>query len=376
MQIICTRFRNIPVPAAKKMMFCDFRGHHFIEHTLAGVEFVGCLFSGTSFANTNLEGTKFIACFAPPGHDITDFGACDLSQALFVDCCIAANLTQPSQNLCNWSTALTSTASGIISSSNVTRYQAVKALAELRQSIVAPALCCLLADEEWEIRSVCLQTLETLRTVDGVFPYEDEEIMKLMLSRLGDRSPFVRATASQLIGALQPSEEILHTIIFQRLSSEVFANCVEGFQIAAQLIKTHPKFRQLISSDQIRTLLNDEEVNSRIEALQFLAKYDQKDFLNDIIKMFKDPIEQVRIEAMRTASWLSKPPDKIHLLTVMRQDVSEAVRIEAIHVLGELGYFKTPDLLELLSLELSPAVRKAVQSLLGKKGENATGSFD
>ncbi len=205
------------------LICCDLRNTQLEGLDLSGVEFFGCRLNGTSFRGTTLRGTRFIGCFASDEGPATEFkdaiieGICAIDSHLhFTDKTLTDSVGGDNLSVGDWDSRhsmpkwpleVATAATQTLSERNDTRYDAAIALGELDHPVVAPLLGTLLADPEWEVRSMALQVLANLRHQE--FPQGDRTLLEWMFLRLGDEHEIVRQKAVGLVEQISPPDEVL-----------------------------------------------------------------------------------------------------------------------------------------------------------------------
>ncbi|MBO0349875.1 pentapeptide repeat-containing protein [Phormidium pseudopriestleyi FRX01] len=227
-------WQGMPPPVSLKpndtLICCDLRNSQLDGLDLSGVEFFGCRLNGTSFRAAILRETRFIGCFSSDEASPTDFSnsilenirfECShinfkdptLAESLWGDLLMVSDLLDPRYPIGKWPIEVAEVATQTLSARNDIRYEAAIALGELNNPVVTPLLGCLLADPEWEVRSVGLQVLANLRQEQ--FFQRDRCLLEWMFFRLGDEHSIVRYTALELVESILPPDDILLTAIEQ-----------------------------------------------------------------------------------------------------------------------------------------------------------------
>ena len=227
-------WQGMPPPVSLKpndtLICCDLRDSQLDGLDLSGVEFFGCRLNGTSFRDAILRETQFIGCFSSDEALPTDFSNSilenirveyshinfkepTLGESLWGDRLMVSDLLDPRYPIGKWPSEVAELATQTLSEYNDVRYDAAIALGELNNPVVTPLLGCLLADPEWEVRSVGLQVLANLRQEQ--FLNRDRCLLEWMFFRLGDEHSIVRHTALELVESISPPDDILLTAITQ-----------------------------------------------------------------------------------------------------------------------------------------------------------------
>ncbi len=123
----------------------------------------------------------------------------------------------PRHPIPKWPLEVATAANQTLSERNDTRYDAAIALGELDKPVVAPLLGTLLADPEWDVRSIALKVLANLR--HQKFPEGDRTLLEWMFLRLGDDHEIVRQKAVRLVPEIAPPDEVLVAAISEIMAS-------------------------------------------------------------------------------------------------------------------------------------------------------------
>ena len=352
---------SLPVKPNDTLMFCDLRGCRLDGLDLSRVEFFGCRLNGTSFRGTTLLETHFIGCFSSDLGQPTDFRDSFWQDVLVEESHFNCLSDQEASDYWRWSTVIADIASDTLAERNDVRYDAAKNLGKLGNPVVAPILACLLADKEWEVRLVSLRALGELRQPLGEFPYRDQALMKWMFLRLGDENAFVRSTASELVGLLSPSNDVLLTSI-DRMQANSREERLAGLRVATELCRLDTKYSRLLKLETIKNLLSDEAPEVRSASLDLLGILDNPSTVPWILRALSDPVASVRIDALLAICRLSESPPA-SLITPLLDDTDEQVRLQVLNTLREIGGFDPKELETRLS-DPSAEVRRAAQKLL------------
>lgn len=238
---------------------CDLRNTQLDGLDLSGVEFFGCRLNGTSFRGATLRGARFIGCFSSDEGPATEFRDAMIEGISVIDSHINftdKTLTDPFWNddfrvndwdprhpPGKWPLEVATAATQTLSERNDTRYNAAIALGELDNPVVAPLLGTLLADPEWDVRSIALEVLANLRHQE--FPQGDRALLEWMFLRLGDDHSIVRHKAVKLVEKISPPDEVLVDAI-----SEIMASSLEeqreGLDSVIQFCQVDEKYCHLL----------------------------------------------------------------------------------------------------------------------------------
>ena len=241
------------------LICCDLRNTQLEGLDLSGVEFFGCRLNGTSFRGTTLRGARFIGCFSSDEGPATEFKDAIIEGISVIDSHLHFSdprLTDsfwdddfkvgdwdPRHPIPKWPLEVATAATQTLSERNDTRYDAAIALGELDNPVVAPLLGTLLADPEWDVRSIALKVLANLRHQE--FPQGDRALLEWMFLRLGDDHSIVRQKAVKLVEKISPPDEVLVDAI-----SEIMASSLEeqreGLDSVIQFCQVDEKYCHLL----------------------------------------------------------------------------------------------------------------------------------
>ncbi|WP_445299822.1 HEAT repeat domain-containing protein [Microcoleus sp. B4-C3] len=243
------------------------------------VEFFGCRLNGTLFKAANLQKTEFIGCFSSDDYPPTDFSGASgdasvvhshlhytgefMGDSVYID----DNFWMGDSLESKWPDVVAAAATETLSDRNDVRYNAAAKLGDLDNPVVAPILGCLLADDEWDVRSIALETLGNLR--DQEFPQGDNILLQWMFLRLGDRHSIVRQTARNLVEILSPPNHVLLASINRMMSSESEER-MAGVLAAIELCRLDEQYSSLLEPQIIESLLLDEAPDVRQEGSYLL----------------------------------------------------------------------------------------------------------
>ncbi|MEG4235868.1 HEAT repeat domain-containing protein [Microcoleus sp. Pol11C3] len=174
------------------MSFCDLRNCSLEGLDLSMVEFFGCRLNSTLFKGANLHKARFSGCFSSDDYTPTDFSGAISKDVSVVDShlhyqadefigefdYIDDNFWMGGSPESKWPDVVAAAATETLSDRNDVRYNAAAKLGDLDNPIVAPILACLLADDEWDVRSIALETLGNLRHQE--FPQGDNILLHWM----------------------------------------------------------------------------------------------------------------------------------------------------------------------------------------------------
>ncbi|MGL5194924.1 MAG: HEAT repeat domain-containing protein [Chroococcales cyanobacterium] len=263
-----TRYRGanwqgISCPVSLKphdaLICCDLRNTQLEGLDLSGVEFFGCRLNGTSFRGATLRGTRFVGCFSSDEGPAIEFKDAMIegisvidSHLHFTDPTLTDSFGDddfrvgewdPRHPISKWPLEVATAATQTLSERNDTRSDAAIALKELDKPVVAPLLGTLLADPEWEVRSMALEVLANLRHQE--FPQGDRALLEWMFLRLGDDHSIVRQKAVKLVEKISPPDEVLVDAI-----SEIMASSLEeqreGLVSVIQFCQVDEKYCHLL----------------------------------------------------------------------------------------------------------------------------------
>ena len=360
--------KDLPIEPKDTLICCDLRDCILDQMDLSKVTFFGCRLNGTSFRGATLKETQFIGCFSSHHGSPTDFQNC-FWQDVFV---VNSHLNYLSdQNLTDfrfWSAEVADAAADTLSEMNDIRYNAATRLGALKDSVVAPILACLLADEEWDVRSIALEVLgkldlrflDTNRELLLRFPNYDRVLFELMFLCLGDRHSIVRQTAIELVETLSPPDDILLTSV-TRIKADYSEERIAGLLAAIELCRLDGKYYRLLDLNNLLTLLSDEVAEVRSECLHLLGIIDDRSTIPWLLMGLSDPVYTVRIAALCAIKLLREAPPVSSLIPLLK-DPNEEVRIEVLYTIGQLGDFDKKDL-EMVFSDPSIRVRELAQNL-------------
>lgn len=268
---------KLPIKPKDTLSFCDLRNCSLEGLDLSMVEFFGCRLNGTLFKAANLHQTQFIGCFSSDDYPPTDFRGAStkdisvvnshlnylvdefMGDSVYID----DNFWMGNSQESKWSDVVAAAATETLSDRNDVRYNAAAKLGDLDNPVVAPILGCLLADDEWDVRSIALETLGNLR--DQEFPQGDNILLQWMFLRLGDRHSIVRQTARNLVEILSPPNHVLLASINRMMSSQSEER-ISGVLAAIELCRLDEQYSSLLEPQIIESLLLDEAPDVRQES--------------------------------------------------------------------------------------------------------------
>lgn len=255
------------------LICCDLRGCIFDKLDLSGCVFFGCRLNGTSFQGATLHETKFIGCFSDEADRPTDFRnvigtdvSVESSHINFLseehqpnfhnsfwddDLILGDSIPDPMR----WPSEVAKAAADTLSKRNDVRYNAAVKLGELDNPVVAPLLGCLLADKEWDVRSIALEVLGKLRHQQ--FRYGDEVLLEWMFLCLGDKHSIVRQTAVELVETISPPDRVLLTSINRMVVGTSDEERLAGLLAAIELCQLDDDYVDLCDRKVIDSLLID-----------------------------------------------------------------------------------------------------------------------
>lgn len=258
---------ELPIKPKDTLSFCDLRNCSLEGRDLSMVEFFGCRLNSTLFKGANLDKARFIGCFSSDDHPPTDFSGAigDVSvvhshlhykgefigDSVYID----DNFWMGDSLESKWPDVVAAAATETLSDRNDVRYNAAAKLGDLDNPVVAPILACLLADDEWDVRSIALETLGNLRHQE--FRQGDNILLQWMFLRLGDRHSIVRQKARNLVEILSPPNDVLLASINRMRSSESEER-ISGVLAAIELCRLDEQYSSLLEPQIIESLLLDE----------------------------------------------------------------------------------------------------------------------
>jgi hypothetical protein len=266
--------QRLPVKPQDTLSFCDLRNCSLEGLDLSMVEFFGCRLNGTLFKGANLHKVRFIGCFSSDDYPPTDFSGVSgdvsvvhshlhykgefMGDSVYID----DNFWMGDSLESKWPDVVAAAATETLSDRNDIRYNAAAKLGNLDNPVVAPILACLLADDEWDVRSIALEALGNLRHQE--FPQGDNILLQWMFLRLGDRHSIVRQTARSLVEILSPPNHVLLASINRMMSSESEER-ISGVLAAIELCRLDEQYSSLLEPQTIESLLSDESPDVRLE---------------------------------------------------------------------------------------------------------------
>lgn len=149
----------------------------------------------------------------------------------------------PQSAIVKWPSEVAKVATKTLCKRNDIRYDAAIALGELDNPVVAPLLGCLLADPEWEVRSIALQVLANLRHQE--FPQGDRWLLEWMFRRLADEHSIVRQTALEWVEKISPPDDVLLAAIGSIMAGSP-AEQMFGIQAVIDLGEIDKRYLSLI----------------------------------------------------------------------------------------------------------------------------------
>lgn len=263
---------ELPIKPKDTLSFCDLRNCSLEGLDLSMVEFFGCRLNGTLFKGAKLDKARFIGCFSSDDYDYppTDFRGAISQDVSVVDShlhyqadeflgdfnYLNDNFWMGKSPEAKWPDVVAAAAATeTLSDRNDVRYNAAVKLGVLDNPVVAPILGCLLADDEWDVRSIALETLGNLRHQE--FPQGDNILLQWMFLRLGDRHSIVRQKARNLVEILSPPNDVLLASINRMRSSESEER-ISGVLAAIELCRLDEQYSRLLEPQIIESLLLDE----------------------------------------------------------------------------------------------------------------------
>lgn len=264
-------WRGVSEPRSIKpkdsLICCDLRNCNFNGLDLSTVEFFGCRLNGTSFRGATLRETKFIGCFSADNFQPTDFRNSIWQEVSVVDSHLNY-LSDPNLSYTwLWPAEVAAAATETLSERNDVRYNAASKLGDLDNPIVAPILACLLADQEWDVRSIALEVLGKLRHKE--FPHDDQTLLTWMFLCLGDSHSLVRQTAVELVEILSPPDSVLLASI-NRMKSLSSEERLAGLLAAIELCELDDRYFPLLDRKTIKSLIGDESSEVRSQSAYLL----------------------------------------------------------------------------------------------------------
>ncbi len=266
---------ELPIKPKDTLSFCDLRNCSLEGLDLSMVEFFGCRLNGTLFKGAKLDKARFIGCFSSDDYAPTDFSRVSghasvvhshlhykgefMGDSVYID----DNFWMGDSLESKWPDVVAAAATKTLSDRNDVRYNAAAKLGGLDNPVVAPILACLLADDEWDVRSIALETLGNLRHQE--FPQGDNILLQWMFLRLGDRHSIVRQTARNLVEILSPPDHVLLASINRMRSSESEER-ISGVLAAIELCRLDEQYSSLLEPQIIQSLLLDEAPDVRQES--------------------------------------------------------------------------------------------------------------
>ena len=272
---------ELPIKPKDTLSFCDLRNCSLEGLDLSMVEFFGCRLNGTLFKAANLHKTQFIGCFSSDDYPPTDFSGAISKDLSVVDShlnyladefigdldYLGDDFWMGESPESKWPDVVAAAATETLDDRNDVRYNAAAKLRDLDNPVVAPILACLLADDEWDVRSIALETLGNLRHQE--FPQGDNILLQWMFLRLGDRHSIVRQTARNLVEILSPPNDVLLASINRMRSSESEER-ISGVLAAIELCTLDEQYSSLLEPQIIQSLLLDEAPDVRQECSYLL----------------------------------------------------------------------------------------------------------
>jgi len=350
-----------PLRSGDAVHFCDLRGCRLYKSDLAEVEFVGCRLNDASFRGAVLDRSRFIGCFAADTLPPMNLAESARAEMQVIDCHLHVVVEESDDKLlrARWPTAVAGAAADTLDELPDVRYEACAALARLDDQRAAYIVACLLADEHWQVRLAALRTLGTL--YHGGFTHAQQAMTEWIFLRLGDEHSLVRREARKLIALMRPSQETLRQSV-ERMRSGTAPERLEGLRAAMELARGEDDgLPRLVDIELVKSLLRDAAPAVRAEAVHLLGILDEPS--SDLwARALADPDSGVRAQALQAVRLLSDPPDASSLVALLH-DPDEAVRLETLYTLGQLGFDDVRELRPLLQ-DASSAVRQATEALL------------
>lgn len=265
------------------LICCDLRDCELIDMNLSKVQFFGCRFNGTSFRRAILQETEFIGCFASPYGLPADFQNCVLGNELIIESSLYYIAEKSISGMCAWDSKIVGAATDTLSERNDIRYSAAIELGTLENPVVAPILACLLTDQEWDVRSIALETLGEMNlTFWDQYPGKlnlktqrsyYQVLLELMFERLCDEHSIVRQEARELVENISPSDEVLLNAV-QGLSSASCFKQLAGLNAAIELCRIDESYSRLINPEDLQTLCSSEVLEVRDRCTYLLELLD------------------------------------------------------------------------------------------------------
>lgn len=350
-------WRGMKVPPAIKpkdsLSFCDLRDARFDGLDLSNVEFFGCLLNGASFREAILHETKFLSCFSSPDYAPTDFRRAKLHDIKAENShlsCLWDSEKQPNwlnslwddeliigdsfPDCLSWPSEVVAAATKMLSERNDIRYDAVEELGNLGHPVAAPILGCMLADPEWDVRSIAVQALEKL--IPRHLFNETNKLFKWMLLRLVDEHFIVRQNASELIENLCRNKIDLCYAIAKMLDSPLFEEQLTAVVMAVKLSPLDQKYFTLLKRNHLKNILfkKIEEIPKQFPHFLRLIQYTNGELietaynnnvnllLNLMEEMLQSPLLMEQFTAVGIAIELSELDDE-YLSLLERDDVKK-----------------------------------------------------
>ncbi|KOR33902.1 hypothetical protein AM228_27120 [Planktothricoides sp. SR001] len=351
-------WRGIKVPPAIKpkdsLSFCDLRDAIFDGVDLSNVEFFGCLLNGASFREAILYETKFSYCFSSPDYAPTDFRTAKWQNVKINDSHLISCLFDPENkptfanslwddefiigdklpDCLSWPSEVVATATKMLSERNDIRYDAVEELGNLGNFVAAPILGCMLADSEWDVRSIAFQALEKL--IPRHLFNQTNKLFEWMLLRLVDEHSIVRQNASKLIDNLCRNKIDMGYAIAKMLESPLFEEQLTAVVMAVKLSPLDKKYFTLLKRNHLKNILfkKIEEIPKQFPHFLRLIQYTNGELIEtaynnnvnlllDLMEeMLQSPLLMEQFTAVGIAIELSEVDDE-YLSLLERDDVKK-----------------------------------------------------
>jgi HEAT repeat protein len=317
------------------VLFADLAGVAFHDADLHDVTFFGCRLNGADFVGANLSGVRFIGCFAADHGDPVVFGS--EQPALVLVHTHLGHGDRPDAPAARWPVHVADAAWRCIAGDNLERYRAVQAIGESGYAPAAPFLASLLDDEEWDVRSAILQALQALR--GNGFPDGDEPILRAASEALGDENSLVSMQAVELVQQAGAPSGPLAYVVGKTRSAHIDEVLV-GLRAVVALSRAGDLggvVAATVNCPELLGLLQSPVAAIRAEYLHALGAANLN-IEQAWAQGLRDPDPGVRARAVSALRLLDEPPPA-DLVEPLIHDPAEAVRIEALFTLGQLGDF-------------------------------------
>lgn len=208
---------------------------------------------------------------------------------------------------------------GFQSSDEDERREAVYALSELSDERALFPIISALRDTSPHIRRAAAEALETSTSHKAV---------TALLTVLDDEDRYVREAAAEALGHLG---DVAVPDLLQGVSHpdwHVRLGCVVALRISQGMLPT---------LDPILSLLSDESVYVRREAVKTLGRIGDESIIPYLIEASNDPDAGVRLRTVRALLKLSDSRDLVPILTRLLSDPDVAVRVRAAEELARIN---------------------------------------